>query len=191
MKKHMLLFLFAFAVSIGICSAQEEEQGEKKGFDKSKLFIGGNFGLSFGDYTLANVSPQLGYRFNQYFAAGAGVNFQYSSTKYRDYNGNAQSRVSYGVAGLNIFGRVYPIQYVLLQVQPEVNYVWGSYKYYNPSDKIKIPGSFVPSMLLGGGVIIPAGIGRFLIMVQVDVLNNKKSPYGTRPIYNFGYNIGL
>lgn len=189
MKKHILLCLLAITVSIGICSAQE---GETKGFDKSKLFVGGNFGLSFGDYTLANVSPQLGYRFNRYFAAGAGINFLYSSDKYRDINGNALYKTSYGVAGLNAFGRVYPIQYLLLQVQPEMNYTWGKVKDYGtPSTTQKIPGSYVPSMLLGGGVIIPSGVGGFIIMVQVDVLNNRKSPYGTRPIYNFGYNIGL
>ncbi len=192
MKKHIVLFALAVVAGMGFCFAQDEEEGEKKGgFDKSKVFVGGNFGLSFGDYTIANVSPQLGYRFNQYFAAGAGVNFQYSSVKTRDYNGNAYQKASYGVAGLNAFGRVYPIQYLLLQVQPEINYTWGKYKFYDGTPSQKISGAYVPSLLLGGGVVIPAGIGGMIIMVQLDVLNNKRSPYGTRPIYNFGYNIGL
>ncbi|MBE7170950.1 MAG: hypothetical protein INR73_10190 [Williamsia sp.] len=190
MKKYTLLVLLALVAGISICSAQDDEE-EKRGFDKSKLFVGGNFGLSFGDYSLANVSPQLGYRFNQYFAAGAGVNFLYSSSKYRDFNGNALYKTSYGVAGLNVFGRVYPIQYLLLQAQPEMNYTWGKYKYYNNTPSEKIPGAYVPSLLLGGGAIIPSGIGGFIIMVQLDVLNNKRSPYGNRPIYNFGYNVGL
>lgn len=190
MKKWSLLVLLILVTGANICFAQDDE-GEKKGFDKSKLFVGGNFGLSFGDYSLANVSPQLGYRFNQFFAAGAGVNFLYSSNKYRNFNGNPLYKTSYGVAGLNAFGRVYPIQYLLLQAQPEMNYTWGKYKYYNGTPSEKIPGAYVPSMLLGGGVIIPSGIGGFIIMVQLDVLNNKRSPYGNRPIYNFGYNVGL
>ena len=191
MKKQFSLVLLALVTCVSICSAQDEE-GEKKGFDKSKIFVGGNFGLSFGDYTLLNVSPQLGYRFNQYFAAGAGVNFLYSSQKYRNFNGDPSYKASYGVAGLNAFGRVYPIQYLLLQAQPEMNYTWGKIRNYStPATTEKVGGAYVPSMLLGGGVILPSGIGGFIIMVQVDVLNNKRSPYGTRPVYNFGYNIGL
>lgn len=191
MRKYSLLVLFVLLAGTA-CLAQDDEGGERKGFDKSKLFVGGNFGVSFGDYTLANVSPQLGYRFNQFFAAGAGVNFLYSSSKYRNFNGDPLYKASYGVAGLNVFGRVYPIQYLLLQAQPEMNYTWGKYKYYdNVTQTEKIPGAYVPSLLLGGGAIIPSGIGGFIIMVQLDVLNNKRSPYGNRPIYNFGYNVGL
>ena len=191
MKKHIVLFAMAMIACISFCFAQEEEEGEKKGFDKSKVFVGGNFGLSFGDYTIVNVSPQIGYRFNQFLAAGGGVNFLYSSVKYRGYNNNPIQKDSYGVAGLNVFGRVYPIQYLLLQAQPEVNYTWGRSRFYDGTASQKVAGAYVPSLLMGGGIILPSGIGGFIIMVQLDVLNNKRSPYGNRPIYNFGYNIGL
>ena len=193
MKKFLLFFALSTILYMPAVLAQQEdpEPAEKTGFDKSKLFVGGNFGLSFGDYTLANVSPQLGYRFNDFFAAGAGINFLYSSIKYRDYYGNPDSRLAYGVAGLNVFGRVYPIKYIMLQAQPEMNYVWGKNKYYDGTPDIKIPGKLVPSLLLGGGAVIPQGRGAIVIMVQFDVLNQPQSPYGTRPIYNFGYNIGF
>ena len=191
MKKQLLFILLAAFVSINSLYAQDEPS-EKTGFDKSKLFFAGNFGLSFGDYTLVNVSPQIGYRFNRYLAAGTGINFIYSSVKYRDNYGNSLYKAGYGVTGLNIFGRVYPIQQILLQAQPEMNYTWGKYKYYdgNTPDQ-KINGKLVPSLLLGGGAVIPSGRGAFVAMVQFDVLNNVRSPYGNRPIYNFGYNIGF
>lgn len=194
MTKHLLFIALTSVISMQAAFGQREEPDfpEKSGFDKSKLFIGGNFGLSFGDYTLANVSPQLGYRFNDYFAAGVGVNFLYSSIKYRDYNGNSLYKAGYGVGGLNVFGRVYPIKYILIQAQPELNYVWGKYKYYdNATPDMKIPGKAVPSLLLGGGAVIPQGPGALVIMVQFDVLNQPQNPYGTRPIYNIGYNIGF
>lgn len=171
--------------------AQQDEPAETKGFDRSKLFFGGNFGLSFGDYTFVNVSPQIGYRFNQYFAAGGGINFQYSSTKYRDGNGNSLYKAAYGVTGVNVFGRVYPIRQILIQAQPEMNYTWGKIKYYDGGPDVKISGSYVPSLLLGGGLVIPSGRSALVVMVQFDVLNNARSPYGNRPIYSFGYNIGF
>ena|SRR2546423_385499 len=165
--------------------AQEEEE-PKKGFDKEKLFFGGNFGLSFGNYTLVNVSPQVGYRFNRFLAAGAGVNFIYSSFKY-DYYGYKDQN---GVAGLNIFGRVYPIEYILLQVQPEMNYTWAKRKYYDGTE-LKLDPKFVPSLLLGGGAAIPLGNRRsaMLVMIEYDLLQNDRSPYGKKAFINIGFNF--
>ena len=43
------------------CTIAQDSDG--KGFDKSKLFVGGNLGLAFGTYTIINVSPLVGYHF--------------------------------------------------------------------------------------------------------------------------------
>lgn len=191
MKKVLLVFvcIAAFATAV---MAQDEEPAAK-GFDKSRLFLGGNFGLAFGNSTLVNVSPQIGYRFNDYFAAGTGINMQYSAFRRQYYGGGTESRESYGVAGLNVFGRVYPIRQILLQLQPELNYTWGNRKYYGPPDYTeKLPGKYVPSLLAGAGGIIPAGRNSgFLVMVLYDVLQNERSPYGKNVFYNFGFNVGL
>jgi hypothetical protein len=193
-KKNMKKWLFiVYAVMIvNVLSAQEKEEEKKKGFQKEKLFFGGNFGLTFGDYTLVNVSPQLGYRFNPSIAAGFGVNMQYVSYKERDYNGDAYSKQSWGVAGLNVFGRVYPIQQIMLQVQPEANYVFGKQIFYQPTrQEYKIDAEIVPSLLTGGGLVLPAGRGSLIAAVFYDVLQKQNSPYGKRAIFNFGYNISL
>ncbi len=182
-------FLFLSFVAL----AQDEEP--KKGFEREKLFIGGNFGLSFGDYSNINISPQLGYRFNRYLAAGMGINMQSISFTERDFSGNPVRKTSQGVAGLNAFGRIYPMQQIMLQVQPEMNYVWGKQKYFatptQPSLEFKIDTKIIPSLLLGAGVVFPAGRGSFITSVFYDVLNNANSPYGKRPIVNVGYNVGL
>src|SRR6478672_5051198 len=120
LRKPLLIVLFTIlAVSV---FAQDEEE-EKKGFDKNKLFFGGTFGASFGSYTFVNASPQVGYMFNKYFAAGTGIHFIYSSTKYDYYV--PPFKDEYGVAGLSIFGRLYPVRFLLVQAQPELNYTWG------------------------------------------------------------------
>ena len=184
-----------FVIALCICSvislsmlAQDEEE-PKQGFDKSRLFIGGNFGLSFGDFTLVNISPQLGYRFNNIVAAGAGVNFIYSSTKYRYFQ--PPYRENFGVAGLNIFGRVYPIQYAFLQLQPEANYIWGKRKYDDGIGNQTLSGKVVPALLAGAGAAIPAASGAFIIMAQYDILQNSMSPYGEKVFLSIGFNFGL
>lgn len=189
-----ILFLLIGLLVAGQSFAQYEREPareESKGFDKNKLFFGGNFGLSFGDQTLINVSPQVGYRFNQYLAAGAGINFIYSSLKSYYINGSVASRQNLGYGGLNVFGRVYPIQYIFLQAQPELNYSWGKLKEYNPDASYTLPGKFVPSLLLGAGAAIPAGKGAFVIMGQYDVIQDARGPYGDNIFLSFGYNIGF
>ncbi len=192
MRKLLCLIGLTCFVSLGVF-AQEDAPAEKQGFDGSRLFGGGNFALSFGNITIINVSPQLGYRFNRFLAAGVGVNAQYSSFRTLNaYDGSTFSRENFGVGGLNIFGRFYPIDQVILQVQPEANYVWGKVKYYNPSQELKLKGKIVPSLLLGAGGAIPmGGAGAFIVMAQYDVLQNGRTPYGNKIFFNFGYNFGF
>lgn len=192
MKLNLLLSFTIICLAIQLNAMAQQDPEPKKGFDKDKLFIGGNFGLSFGDYTLINVSPQVGYRFNRWLAAGAGPNFIYSSTLYRYDPSIDNYRTNYGVAGLNIFGRVYPIEYIFLQLQPEANYTWGKIKFYDGTPNIKLPGQIVPSLLGGVGGVIPiAENGALIVMIQYDLLQNVRSPYGTRAFYGLGYNIGF
>lgn len=186
------LFALIALVFVSNCLlAQKEEKREDVPFDR--WFLGGNFGLTFGDYTLINVSPQIGYRFTERVAAGTGVNFQYIGVKERYSNGDAYRKVSQGVTGLNVFGRVYPIRNFMLQVQPEANYVFGKEKLYytTPRQENKLDGKIVPSLLAGGGIAIPSGRGAMIMSVFYDVLQDPSSPYSNKPVVNFGYNIGF
>ena len=194
MKKNIfLLLLFTFS-AISLLKAQNENQEppeEKTGFDKSRLFFGGSFGLSFGDAVIVNVSPQVGYRFSRYFAAGAGINGQYSEFKYRDGNNDIYQRQKYGVVGLNVFGRVYPIPQLFAQIQPEMNYVWYQVKNYDYDYNSK-DNKFVPCVLIGGGGALPMGHNAaFIIMVQYDILQQNLSPYGSQPFFSVGFTAGF
>jgi hypothetical protein len=202
MKKIWMITVILFGLILNAKAQDSTDTGqEKKGFDKSRLFAGGNFGLSFGDYTLVNVSPQVGYRFNDHFAAGIGINGQYTQIRYRDGNNETYARQNYGVAGVNIFGRFYPIQQVFLQAQPELNYIWGSEKYYtNPETESSLNGKMLPSLLAGAGGVLPlGGSGGLIIMIQYDLLNKSSysgspdpgTPYGNKPFISIGFNFGL
>ncbi len=190
--KKLLLIPFLLLISLYLFAQAEDEKPEKKkGFQEEYLFVGGNFGLTFGDYTLINISPQVGYRFSQLFAAGIGLNGQYVSFKER-VDGDLYRKVSQNVTGLNVFARLYPLQQFFIQVQPEANYIFGKQTYYQPvKQEFKLDAVITPSLLLGGGAALPAGKGAFIISVSYDVLQDKNSPYGKRPIYNFGYNFSL
>ena len=189
MKKTFLLFALAFGTSIAMAQYQPapapsvSETGDR-------LFFGGNFGLSFGNSTFVNLSPIVGYRINDHFSAGGGVNFIYSAFTTRDQYGNKLYTDSYGTAGIGIFGRVYPTRSLFAQVRPEMNYVWGKINYYgsNPSERT-YPGKLVPSLLVGGGVAMPTGHGAILLSLQYDVVQDNRSPYGTKPFVSVGFNF--
>jgi hypothetical protein len=193
MKKIMF---FALLCSLSLIVRAQEEEVKEKGFKKENLFVGGNFGLTFGDYTLINLSPQIGYRFSSLFAAGVGINGQYVGYKDREfYTGDVYRKVSQGVAGLNVFGRVFPIKNfnLFLQAQPEANYIFGKETYYQPTkQEYKLDAEIAPSLLLGGGIILNSGSrGGAMISVLYDVLQHDNSPYTNRPIYNFGFVVGM
>ena len=188
MRFKNLIILLSLVFTTTVSFSQEEQGGG--GFDKSKMFFGGNFGVSFGNSTFVNVSPLAGYRFNSWLAAGAGINFIYSSFTTRDYNGDKLYRDEYGTAGTYIFGRVYPVQFAFLQVQPEFNYTWGKTKfYYGNIPDLKLEGAYVPSLLVGAGAALPAGSGAIILMIQYDVIQDGRSPYGRNPFFTIGFNF--
>lgn len=195
LKNIVLPFTFLLMATLSLNAQETEEAKEEKpkGFRKENMFIGGNFGLAFGDYTLINISPQLGYRLNDYLALGFGINGQYVKDRLRDFSGRTIYKSSRGVIGLNTFGRVYPVRFLMLQVQPEVNYLFGKDTYYtgSPTGTFKMDAMIEPSLLLGGGAVLQQGRGALIISAMYDVLQRQYSPYGRRPVYNIGYNVSL
>lgn len=163
-----------------------------KGFDRSRLFVGGNLGLSFGDFTYINVSPLVGYRFSPLFAAGLQLNTQYESVKYYNTADRLQRRDRYTMVGGGIFGRIYPIPQLFLHVQPEENFLVGRRKYYDGTPEARYR-THVTSVLAGGGYAAPVGNGgsEFSVMILYDVLQQPDSPYGNQPIFRAGVHIGL
>lgn len=147
----------------------------RSSFDMSKLSIGGNFSLQFGDYTVIGISPQVGYDFSKYFTAGAGLGYTYYKDKF--YGGKWNS--SY--LSFDVFGRFYPIEYIVLGVQPEISRMWQNLE-YNDGTKYN-ESKFVPSFLVGGGV----RLGGMVAMIQYDVVQDKNSPYGDNLFYSIGY----
>lgn len=148
-------------------------------FDCSKLTFGGSFGMQFGDYTVINISPQVGYNFSKYFTLGAGLGYSYY--KY-DFYGKDKSHY----ASFDIFGRVYPIQYIVLSVQPEINRMWRTVEYDSGKNNFK-ENKFVPTVLIGGGLRFMG----FMAMLQYDVVQDDNSPYGDRLFYSLGYSFSF
>jgi hypothetical protein len=195
MKRLLTCFFFLAAVQGAHAQYYRTDTLTHKGFDPSKLILGGSLGAVFGDYTNIDVSPLVGYRFTQYIAAGVNLNAQYGQFRSRDYyTGNTIQRDKYTIFGAGVWGRVYPLPMLFIHIQPEYNFVSQSSTYYSGSDvKQTIKTNYaVPSLLLGAGYTQSVG-GRVGIGVSIlyDVLQDNRSPYNNSLIYRVGAGIGF
>jgi len=145
-------------------------------FDPSRLVYSGtiNFAIT-NNFATATISPQVGYALNDIFTIGSGINYNYR----RQMNANT----SMHYLGLNAFGRATPIRHVALQVQPEGHYMWG---------RNIARTRFIPSVLVGAGIVIPSGIGTIHAMVFYDIVQYTRggvnySPYGNEVVYSITY----
>lgn len=151
-------------------------------FRLSRMTIGGGIGAQFGDYTVINFSPQVGYTFSQYLNAGAGINYVYYAKKYD----NNQYKQTNNYFGLNLYAKVYPVSFLVLMVQPEANRMWRTIENRRTGDKAKTE-KVVPTCLVGGGL----RLGPVTAMIQYDLVQNENSPYGDRLFYSVGYTFNF
>lgn len=143
-----------------------------------KWSFGGSVGMSFGNYTSVSISPQVGYMWNNIFALGLGLSYNYYDHKDRDYTLN--------YVGLNLSLRLFPIRYVHLYAQPEVYRRWGSVHGKDTEEKV------FAALLLGGGLSLPVGPSSTMhITLYYDVIQDKYTPHGNKIGYSIGYTFNF
>jgi len=154
----------------------------KSGFDVRNLTFGGGIGLQFGDYTLVNIAPQVGYNFSKMFNAGLGLTYTYWKDSY--YERSVKYKETNSYFGFNVYGKFYPIDYIVIMAQPEINRMWQTVKYGNEKYS---KNKFVPAVLVGAGL----RLGPMTAMIQYDVVQDDYSPYGNNIFYSVGYTFSF
>lgn len=157
-------------------AASASAQQSTGGFRMENLEFGGSFGLQFrNSSTFLNISPQVGYRFNNYFSSGVGFSYSY----FRQNNGAGVQDYSDNYLGANVYARFMPTYYLRIQLQPEVHRFWGT---QFPDTKI------VTALLVGAGGFVPINErSGFSVMLFYDILQHNYSPYGNEVFYSVGY----
>ena len=178
MKKETLTTLL-FLVFCGSVFSQigTMQTNEPSRFSLKNLTYGGRLGASFGKNTsTVTIAPQIGYNFKDWFNAGFGIGYSYLSLKSDSYTEKNH------YTGINIYCRAAILQYLLVQLQPEVNHLW-----WTTEDQLaggKNSGTdIVPSFIIGTGIRQQ----NVFAMIYYDVVHNKNSPYGS----TIGYSVGF
>lgn len=187
MKKHNISILFIILATSIISSktfAQDNPNAPpsppKKPF-KDRLFVGGNIGLQFGTLTYIDISPKVGYKLTERFAAGIGATYIYINDKrYRGFE------YSTDIYGGRVFGQYKIFDNVLAYSEFEV--LNGEVYDDLLAEMIR---RNITSLLVGGGYVQPVG-GRSNIMILVlwNLLESRYSIY-QNPVIRIGFNLGF
>ncbi|MCF8331358.1 MAG: hypothetical protein K9H84_02815 [Bacteroidales bacterium] len=82
-----VIFILLLFVYQGL-TAQLNQTNKEKAALTDRVLVGGGLGLQFGTITFVEVSPKVGYRITEHFAAGIGGTYKYfRDQRYdRDYS---------------------------------------------------------------------------------------------------------
>ena len=184
MSKSFLNIVFSFLLlcSLGV-KAQDyyqkdtipaKKQEPKESF-LQKTFFGGGLGLQFGNPTVIDVSPIIGYKITPKISAGIGFTYEYFN--YPQYN------FSTDIYGGSVFGRYYFTKYLF--AHGELEYL--NLQAYDLLDK-RVD---VESVLIGGGYINRfSRNAAFVAMILYNLTPSYYTPY-QNPIIRLGVNIGF
>lgn len=174
---------------------------EKTGFDPSRIIYGGGIGLGFANNVFAiAVSPIIGYRISERFAAGIGIGYQYyqanDAIQYFNINTglNEFYTIKTSIYTGSVWGRFIVWNNIFVQAEVEGNNLETFDIYYDNNsqfvvDKDRIT---VPSILLGAGIRQPISERvSFLAAALYDVLQQPYSPYRGRIDIRFGVAVGF
>lgn len=199
----------AYAQEIYNSSGKKGEAKRKdlkpKGFDASRLVLGGGAILSFGSgYANLGLSPMVGYKITDNFAAGIGGSYQYYRNKFQEvglYSGNQLVQVirydrKTSLYSVNAWARYLVWRNFFVHVQPELMNVGV------PDDVTQDPITYditvtekrvnVPMVLAGAGLRQPiTGSLSLYAMLLYDVLQDNNSPYKNTVDFRIGFNIGF
>jgi outer membrane protein assembly factor BamA len=178
MRVLCVLMLVAFSF-LGNAQENTENPNSLKGTAfKDRVYFGGNLGLNFGDITVINVAPIMGYKLNKKLSVGLGAKYIYYRERYPDYNWN-YSTSFYGGSVFSKFSLTENI------------YLHGEFEALNSEVREFLSTTstrkWVPMGFVGAGYKYGMGAISFQLLALYDIIDSPYSPY--RGQYIFGPNI--
>ena len=182
MKKIILLFAFCL-LPIAYCFSQDfnppkpKKENENKPFwSWERVYGGGGIGLQFGNITLINVAPDIGYKITDRYSAGFGIRYIYLGD--RRYNPPYEM----SIYGGSFFNRFIITNFLFAHAEYELlNGPWDPYsaKRFN-----------LNNVWVGGGLRQAAGNASLNIMALWNLNDEPFNPF-PNPQIRMGISIGL
>lgn len=193
MKKKIGLPALMLLCTLGTF-AQEVVDEEKGKFKKERIFLGTSLNLGIANSSFnVGINPEIGYSITKWLDAGVSLNINYFSQNASDFS-NIRYR-NFNLGG-GPFMRIWPVNFLHLQVQPEYNWISSSQKnvFTNQTNSFKYSAE---SLLVGIGYGSRAiGNSYSYVTLMIDILQNVNSPYRDQfndplPVFRAGFGIYL
>ena len=186
--RNFFLPLFLLTFFIQFAQAQSDNSlKETPWLSRSRFYLGGTGGLSFGSVTYVEIAPLVGYRVTDRFSFG--VNPKYSFIHFKPTY-NSQDYKTHIIGG-SFFVRYFILDNIFLHAEYEVN----NYPVLTQQCQtcpLKLRRMNIESLLIGGGYMQKMGdVSGIYIQVLYDVLQNPYSPYYRIPVLRAGVMFGL
>lgn len=181
-----IIIALVFTLSISNCIAQAQDFNSPKSkpnisrsnfnFDPDRLVFGGNLGASFGNITLVEVAPTIGYLITDNYLVGISGRYIFYEDKrfFPVYRTN--------VYGGGIFNQYFILENVILHAEYEV---------LNLDSRITGLRTNISSVFVGGGYRSSlGGSSYFSVILLYNINDSSESPY-PNPLLRIGFGIGM
>ncbi len=174
----MKIRIFATFIAVMLITSYAYAQFTENKEEQSRWFAGGNLGLQFGDITLIDISPSVGYMLTNRMALGLGATYKFYSMKSLY---NPKTRYKSNIWGGSCFARYYVFPQVFAHAEYE-------YLMYRSESLGNID---FQSIFLGGGYRqYFSERGAFEILLLYNLNETENSPY-SNPVIRFGVIFGF
>ena len=193
MKNPTILIACTLLVISVSSFAQQNEPDEQKGkFKNENLFFGSSLNLALANRSFnLGINPELGYSVTKWLDAGIALNINYFSQNASEFSSIRLRNFNYGGG---TFLRIWPVNFLHIQIQPEYNWISSSQKdvLSNQTGTYQYQAE---SLLVGVGYGTRImGSHYSYVTLMIDVMQNKNSPYRDQyndplPVFRAGFGI--
>ncbi len=186
MHKKILFSIILFAGFTTLLQAQDVIKTTPV-LNERPLFLGGNivFGGGSGWFQLG-LNPEAYKNVNEWIDLGAAVNLLYSASNPNFLTSTRSRSFQFGIGS---FARIWPVERVFLQIQPEYNWNWTNMRDMSTNSETSGASRSIrfgaESLLAGIGYGSRSENGMTYFTLMIDLLKNPNSPY--RDGYNRAY----
>ncbi len=193
-KLHILIPMLILTLS-NTAQAQQNESDEMKGkFRQENIFLGTSLNIALANRSFnLGLNPEIGYSVTNWLDAGVALNINYFSQNASEFSSVRYRNFNYGAGS---FLRIWPVNFLHIQIQPEYNWI-------SSSQKDVFTGQSGTYNFNAGSLLVGVGYGTRVIRshysyvtLMIDVLQNKYSPYRDQyndplPVFRAGFGIYL
>jgi hypothetical protein len=178
MHKKILFSIILFAGFTTLLQAQDVIKTTPV-LNERPLFLGGNivFGGGSGWFQLG-LNPEAYKNVNEWIDLGAAVNLLYSASNPNFLTSTRSRSFQFGIGS---FARIWPVERVFLQIQPEYNWNWTNMRDMSTNSETSGASRSIrfgaESLLAGIGYGSRSENGMTYFTLMIDLLKNPNSPY--------------